>query len=618
MKHEKPDLTNSKIPFEMHVDKKKIKYFGYTSNSTYVRCKDGVKLAISYFLPKKTDHKKIPTILIMERYWRHPELKTLFKWLFGKNYTIHSFTKVYTGRGYALVIVDCRGTGASFGTRKYPFFEQESLDGNDILDWISSQPWSDGNVVTRGVSYPGTMAENVAALNHPALKAFIPIHCGFDPFLHAAYPGGCYNVGFLQRWENSSRYLDLNSSLTFKTEKQWLELLMVRGITPVASDKNRTQLIQAIKDHEENHYSHELCSSLPFRDSDLDGDRPYDVISTYSRLEAFKQKKTPIMNISSWYDSGYGESVINRFMNMENPGLYILGDWNHGIDSSANPFIKNKKNTLPTKNTKESELVLKNAYLNFYDQCLFGTGYSDKLLYYYTVGEEVWKTTNTWPPKNQILQKWFFNENNTLSQKKPKENAGEDEYKVNFKTTTKYERNRWWTLLGYPIDFSGREQQDALSLLYTSEPMENDVEITGNAIITLFLKSTHEDGALFIYLEDVDPENNVTYITEGQFRVIHRKISGEQPPYVTCVPYHSFKEKDILPLVLNEVAEIKFGLLSISALIRKNHRIRVSIAGADKASFERCPSTGNPILNVMRNSEFASMIELPIITSEKK
>ena len=605
-------------PFQLKIDKNKIKYFGYTSNSTYIRCKDGIKLATSYFVPKKLErNKKIPTILIMERYWRHPELRRFFKWIFGKNYTIDAFAKIFTGRGYAFVIVDCRGTGASFGKRKYPFFKQESLDGNDILDWISSQPWSDGNIVTRGVSYPGTMAENLVALNHPTLKAFIPLHCGFDPYLQAAYPGGCYNIGFLKRWEESSKYLDVNSPLAFKTEKLWMEYLMIRGNTPVDSDKSRTLILQAAKEHEENHYSDEICRSRFFRDSKLDGEQPYDIISTYSRLESFKQNNTPIMNISSWYDSGYGEAVINRFMNMENPGLYIIGDWNHGIGSNANPFNK-KKIPLSVKNMKECDLVLKHIYLDFYDRCLFGEGYKDKTLYYYTVGEEAWKKTTIWPPKNQEMQKWFFNKNNKLSPEKPNENLGEDEYKVDFNTSTNYERNRWWTLLGYPIDLSGREKQDELSLIYTSDPLENDLEITGNAIITVYLKSTHEDGALFIYLEDVDQENNVTYITEGQFRVIHRKISEEKPPYISCVPYHSFKKKDVLPLLPNKVAKIKFGLLSISALIKKKHRIRVSIAGADKASFKRYPSIGNPQLKIMRNQEFASMIELPIITKEKE
>ena len=74
------------LPFELSVDKNKIKYFGYTSNSKYITCKDGVKLATSYFLPKKLEqNKKIPTILRLERYWRHPELRRLFKWIYGKN-----------------------------------------------------------------------------------------------------------------------------------------------------------------------------------------------------------------------------------------------------------------------------------------------------------------------------------------------------------------------------------------------------------------------------------------------------------------------------------------------------------------------------------------------------
>ena len=150
-------------------------------------------------------------------------------------------------------------------------------------------------------------------------------------------------------------------------------------------------------------------------------------------------------------------------------------------------------------------------------------------------------------------------------------------------------------------------------LTYTSATLEEDIEITGNPIITLYIDSTHEDGAIHVYLDDVDEQGNITYITDGQLRVIHRKISNEDPPYKIMVPYHSYKKKDAEPLVPGEIAEIKFGLYVTSVLIRKGHKIRIAIAGADKGTFAKYPADGRPTITVHRNKNYASYIDLPLI-----
>ena len=150
-------------------------------------------------------------------------------------------------------------------------------------------------------------------------------------------------------------------------------------------------------------------------------------------------------------------------------------------------------------------------------------------------------------------------------------------------------------------------------LVYMSSPLKEDVEITGYPIITLFLNSTHEDGAIFVYLEDMDELGNVIYITEGQLRLIHRKVSLESPPYKILIPYHSFNKRDALPMVPGEIAEITFALLPTSVLIRHKHRIRIAIAGADKDTFARIPSEGTPTISISRNKIHASFIDLPVI-----
>jgi hypothetical protein len=80
-----------------------------------------------------------------------------------------------------------------------------------------------------------------------------------------------------------------------------------------------------------------------------------------------------------------------------------------------------------------------------------------------------------------------------------------------------------------------------------------------------------------------------------------------------AVPYHTFKNKDIQPLVPGELTEIKFALNPTSILLRPKQRIRLAIGGADKETFARYPQEGIPTITIQRNILQASYIELPLI-----
>ena len=228
------------------------------------------------------------------------------------------------------------------------------------------------------------------------------------------------------------------------------------------------------------------------------------------------------------------------------------------------------------------------------------------------MGEEKWKKSHIWPPSGHSFQRWYLQKNNGLNTKKPEENDGADDYKINFRTSTGI-FNRWMGPAGLPINIPSRTKADKKLLTYTSQPLEDDLEITGNPIITLYFSSTHEDGAFFVYLEEVDEGGEVTYLTEGNLRLIHRKLSIETPPYKITIPYHTYMKKDALPLVPNELTQAKFWLQATSVYVRKGHKLRVAIAGADKDTFMRYPAKGKPIVTIERNSSNPSFIDIPII-----
>ena len=109
------------------------------------------------------------------------------------------------------------------------------------------------------------------------------------------------------------------------------------------------------------------------------------------------------------------------------------------------------------------------------------------------------------------------------------------------------------------------------------------------------------------------PEGRVTYVDEGVFRVIHRKeVDRKTLPHEALGPAHSFLRQDAEPLTPGEVARIRFSLYPTSVLLRKGHRIRVALAGADASLFQRYPPEGTPTWTVYREAQRTSSIELPV------
>jgi putative CocE/NonD family hydrolase len=200
-----------------------------------------------------------------------------------------------------------------------------------------------------------------------------------------------------------------------------------------------------------------------------------------------------------------------------------------------------------------------------------------------------------------------------LTLQPPPSEAAEDRYPVDFEASTG-PFNRWWEMgaVGMKtVMYGDRRRADERLLTYSSEPIEDDLEITGHPIVTLYLTATGPDAAIHAYLEEVDPSGRVTYLTEGQLRASCRLLSDAAPPYTLTVPYHTFRREDARPMIPGEVAELTFGLLPTSVLVRKGHRIRVAIAGHDKGTFVRIPREGDLVLGVQRSASYPSSILLP-------
>jgi uncharacterized protein len=148
-------------------------------------------------------------------------------------------------------------------------------------------------------------------------------------------------------------------------------------------------------------------------------------------------------------------------------------------------------------------------------------------------------------------------------------------------------------------------------LTYTSDPLPAALRVVGHPVVGLYLSSTRDDGALFVYLEDVAPDGRTTYITEGLLRLLHRRTNDS--PYVSFGPQHSFLRADGAPLIPGQSELVELTLLPVAVLIREGHRLRVSIAGHDADTFRRYPEEGPVELTVERSPTQASHLSLPFL-----
>jgi hypothetical protein len=445
---------------------------------------------------------------------------------------------------------------------------------------------------------------------HPAVKAVIPMFNHPDAYVDIGLPGGVLNERFIKMWGHFDRTLDRNQ---IPGEFGILGRLVLKGVKPVDSGEGRQLLEAAIRSHADNGDVFEMAQMVTFRD---DGHEDIGIsmedIAIHRFREEIERSGVAVFGWGSWMDAGTADAVLRRFLTYDNAQRAVIGAWEHGGRFHASPYQSSDAAVNPSLLAQWGEMLrFFDAYLKDEDNGVR----SERVLFYYTMGEEKWKRTSVWPPAGMRTQRWYLAEGHKLSLDAPVSESGADAYTIDFQVTTG-EHNRWWemgAIWGDTVIYPNRAEVGRRLLTYTSPPLAEDTEITGHPIVTLQVSSTHADGALYVYLEDVDESGRVTYVTEGVLRAIHRKVSDEAPPYGLQVPYHSFKERDAMPLVPGEMAEITFGLSPTSALIRKRHRIRIGIAGHDEGTFVRIPDEGTPTLAVGRNRVHASFIDLPVV-----
>ncbi|MCI5056547.1 MAG: CocE/NonD family hydrolase [Flavobacteriales bacterium] len=584
---------------------KKRKNFLY--GSAYIQISEDLELAIDIFLPRiAKEGDKFPSVVNFVRYVRTLELKWPFRFiqdpLFGhvKKKEVDYLTK----HGYAFIIVDLRGSGASTGFRDMEFSPNEVNDMNQVLDWIVSQHWSDGKTATTGVSYTGTTAEFSLSTKHSSIKACCVRSGIFDLFEDITYPGGVRHLDFVDIWKYTTRNLDLNNPGIFGP----LAKIAVKGIKPVQSDKQSKKLKKAVEGHNENYDFLSALVKVNSRNEKLPGlDYVGDDFSPHTRINDVIESKVPILRISGWYDGALADSAIKGALTIPNTEKTIIGPWDHGPIENIDPFVASNK-------------LQYNVYeqmVNFFDKHMKGVEKPDNKdgrIQYFTLGKGEFRSTNHWPPEKSRPIDLFLSPGKMSKDSEP--NSYETKYTCDYEVSSG-KSGRWNSLTDLyrngEIRYDNRREITQKLLTFTSEPMDQDTEITGIPSVKLFIKGDAKDFNLFVYLDDVFPDKNqMNYITEGLLRFSHRSVTTREKAYSYGFVNRSFDKNDVAEYEPGTIEKITIPFCSISYLVKKGHRIQFSIATADKGKFDSSYSEAKEI-SVYTGANMSSKLILPVV-----
>ena len=552
-----------------------------SDQSYYISMRDGVRLAVSIYFPeRKMPTRKLPTILIQTRYGR--------EWVFeiGERQGGYEY---FRDSGAVIAIVDDRGSTASTGSRMLEMGPELIRDMDEVIDHFAERPWSNGQVFTTGVSYMADTADLSTGSQHPALKGAIVREADFDFYRHLFNPGGVANDLFIHSWGTWILTID-----TGQTEQDGVAIDCVKrvadcahfqpNVMPVKDDQDMSQMRSSLRDRVR--WPPDAYDSAAFRDDK--GANGFTIFqsSPSAYLDSISARALPVQYWGSWIDAGTAAGALDRYRSLPHVPMEVWITANdHLNEQNADPFFPERKTPLPPID-EQRELMR-----SFFDR--LGAGEEiQRTIHYYVLGTGTYRQASTWPPADLSETFLFFAEGSQLTPNHP-EHGEADFYEVDFTATTG-DYNRWTTQFGAPPDYRDRREEDRKLFVYTGDPVEQDMELAGTPHVTLHVKTRTTDPAFYVYLEDVAPDGYVTYLTEGQFRAVNRKIAEpESLPYDQGPDVHTYAREDAQPMRPDRVEQVRFSLFPLAARIKKGHRLRVAIGGADGDRFRRY-SHGQP------------------------
>lgn len=559
-------------PYEVDVD-----------GDVEMRTRDGVRLLADVYRPR--DPGPFPVLLHRTPYNKrggrpYPNMDRPF-----------NEGHLFASHGYLTVVQDTRGRFASDG--EFSPFVNEARDGYDAVEWAAGLPGSNGDVGTFGQSYDAMCQYLMLPLRPPALRTAVPMSAPINYFDHCVYTSGAFNLAWMLH------YAVINLVLRGRDGERALKAL--RDVVLDPDDPAKRRLDPAWFAHRPlSDWSERLAEFAPyFADYIQHGsDDEY-----WNALQLSGDPDIPMLHVSSWYD-GFQKGTLGAFAQAQGRQELVMGPWAHTIYTDVSSGQAGSVDFGP-----EAPFDLHEVELDWFDRHLRGHGGAAKPpVRIFVMGPNHWRDETEWPLARTRWTPLYLRGGGELSFEAPAAD-GPDSYRYDPQDPVPTIGGH---LLGvYGVPNGPLDQRPTLDrsdvLVYSGEPLDADLELTGPVTATLHVSSSATDTDFVVKLIDVAPDGYAHPISEGIVRA-------------------RFRDSLSAPVLLEpgRVYAIPVELYALSHVVAAGHRIRVHVTSSDFPQWDANPNTGAPFGSgaetvvadqvVFHDAERPSHIVLPVIS----
>jgi putative CocE/NonD family hydrolase len=484
-------------------------------DNEWITMKDGTRLSARLWLPEGADSARVPVVWEYIPYRKRDFTRT---WDDAWGHEIAQY-----GVGYARV--DARGSGDSEGVLVDEYLDQELNDGVEVIAWLARQPWSNGNVGMRGISWGGINTLQIAALAPPELKAIMPMCCTDTRFTDDAhYIGGAPGLTNLQ-W-----------GLSFKS---------VMGLPPdpaIVGDRWKDMWLERL-----DATPNILDTWLSHQRNDRYWQRG-SVSTDYSRI------KCAVYIVDGWVDT-YVNTVTRILANVRAPRKALVGPWGHNTPQMVSPGpgldwtfeeVRWWKHWLADAATGIMDEPMMRVYMPYRT--------ASEMYPKETPGR--WVAEPSWPAPTIKNRTWFLNAGKLEAEAGPRNNVVYVANKI-----VGLQKPAW--LPFPPAGLPGEQSpDDRNSLLFDTAPLAADLEILGHPVAHIRVAADQPVAKVALRLCEVTPDGKSWLVTYGLLNLTHRegheKLVALTPGQAYDVPVelsliaHRFKKGSRIRLAVSE------------------------------------------------------------------
>ena len=568
-----------------------------------VPMRDGTRLATDVFRPDAPG--RFPVLVNRGPYGKEGYLD-------NPDHSMWYFPK----HGYVFVSQDCRARFDSEGDYYDPVF-QEAQDGWDTVEWAARQPWSTGRVGTTGQSYLGATQYTLAGSNPlpPHLTTMVPVSASSD--FHQSW---VYHTGGAMEWGWMVPYAIHKGRNTL--ERIGRSDLLAQMDDYVLPPGN---FAQPLTDQWYRHlplrdWIGRLKETAPYFpeyfDEECDGPYWWRV----NLLRHLNGIKIPMFHISSWYDI-FLEGALNSFQAIRAKGpndlarqnqKLLIGPWAH-----IRPYTEATSVGCGDIDFGENaKIELHEHMLRWFDHWLKDedSGFMEEpTVYLFVMGDNKWRHENEWPLARTNYTRYYLHSAGSANTRQ-----GDGALSTNPPADESPDRFVYDPADPAPtaggnvliIDYGVFDQTPVEGrndvLVYTTDPLERDLEVTGPIKVQLFAASSAIDTDFTAKLVDLRPDGYAQNIQDGIVRARYR-TSAAQPSFI----------------IPGRVVEYTIDLWATSHVFKAGHRIRLDVSSSNFPRFDRNPNTGAPIgvderlepaqQTIYHSGQYPSHVVLPVI-----